>query len=463
MSVDPYSFADGIEAEVVYQLATNPRVYTSFKEVIEIEAFPTPAAQTIMKAVTALVHRDGGSPSNPKSVVQQIHHMTHEDGTFTIDSAHEAVEFFDDGADGDMTAEDVAALFRPMVRDRGMWKSIQGYHTHNNAEETMEDFRRSMTAGVLNKQARSKLSLSWYEDIARLRMMEFLPTGILEFDKLTRGMRRGHLTTVGAPTNAGKSSFIRQCSTMTAREGGVALVITNETSEEELKLMILADLTNIPFSVLISTDTDDPIHRASMDRYRENSGEWGPIHVVSVNSGELTPAEVKRLIKEVEVEEGREVDFTGVDYGDRMTPDEGPEFPTHIFYKLIWDGLESTAQEGTGVLMTASQLKGTHKTRFAMPDDLADSRHKGRISPTVWTLNPEEAEGGAENFICVAKTKTGPSGQHIFTGPIETAFDFGRYSKLPKAILQGVRPSVALHGNQVKSALEKSGFAVSSG
>lgn len=453
-AVVPYALAPEFERGLVYCLATSPSVYAAVATHLEPEAFPSAEARTLVKIFAQIYETLGRGPVTETEVVQEVTAHARDRGKITIDHLHAVVAYLELGATHDVTAEAALKLFRPQLQNRVRDEAIRSSLSGASTEDCVAQLQASLTVGVLNQSPSSEMSADWYHDIARLNLMETVPTGCAAVDiRMKGGAAKGQLFVAGGGSNSGKSSWLRQMAAIASREGGAVLFVTNQTPLRMVKAMILADLTNIPFAKIMSGDFTDPAHKQSWARYHEGEQRWGPIHTMWVAPGDATPQTIFDEAKRIEDRHGYKLLEIGIDYADRLTDGNLTGSPDYIVMRNVYEPLTVYAQENNCVVATGSQVKDKKKgAKYLTESELSDSKHKGRIAEQVITLNPEKNdEGEKEMWVYIAKQKLDEA--EIAVGPVATDFAFGRFSKLSKRIHAGARPSEAARADAVESAM----------
>ncbi|HSL82536.1 MAG TPA: DnaB-like helicase C-terminal domain-containing protein, partial [Thermoanaerobaculia bacterium] len=80
-----------------------------------------------------------------------------------------------------------------------------------------------------------------------------VPTGFIDFDRITHGLNRGNLIIIAGRPGMGKTSFALNCCQHVAlREGRPVGIFSLEMSAQELGLRVLCSEANVPFSRLRS-------------------------------------------------------------------------------------------------------------------------------------------------------------------------------------------------------------------
>lgn len=433
---DPYKMSPAFEAQVVRLMATNRRFFNSIRRGIDADGFTDPDAKVIVKACFSVFEETGEGPGAEEIVVQQLHHLCHEIGKITIDSALSALDYLEDAGEApSLDPDQVMKVLLPQIRERMKMDALKDGLMGSDVLEMRRKLEVVDQIGYVESDLGGRLGVNVFDSMKAMTMLDRMSSGVLELDNvLMGGFPRQQFFCYLGGSNAGKSTALGQTAAAAVRSRGLVIVATNELPKEMWKAKVMGDLTDVPFQQIMSGRSN-----IARRRYEERSGDWGTLYVKDIPSGLTTPADLDDWRKEVEDKEGRAVDMLLVDYADRMT-DGKKTASDYSMFAGIYNGLADMAKAHNMVVGTASQSKYNDgkKSAYLTLDHFADSRHKGRIANIVVSLNwieDKDAEDEKSYWLYIAKQKLGKS--DVPVGPITPDFEFGRISTLPKRVRDG--------------------------
>lgn len=445
---DRYTMEPAFEQALVTYLAINRKVYGALRSGLEVDAFPRKESQVIVKACNAVFEETGEGPGSSIIVAQKLRHQHIEDGALTMDAMSDALQYLEDGIDMDPrpTAEQVVAALIPQIKERMTGDLLRDMISGLDMTEAKRKIEVAETLGFVDTSLGSKLGISSFRDIAALKHMAKLPTGIPVLDMFFEGgAPRGQLFAWLGDSNAGKSTALGQQAGAGLREQALVLYGSNELPPPMVKAKIFGDLTDTPFKAILAGTA-----RQAEKRFAEMAERLGDLYVKELDTGITTPADLDDWRKEVEDAEGRAVDLMCVDYADRMTDGKDTNASDYLVMKNVYNGLVQIAKDGHCVVATASQAKGLTKgQKYATLGDFADSRHKGRIANVVVSLNWDPELELMTLYIC--KQKLGKADHPLKEFPAD--WEFGRVSQIPDRVKLGTRPSDDWQADQVVAAV----------
>lgn len=146
---------------------------------------------------------------------------------------------------GNPTAMEVLERVRGAVE--AAQSTISGSSSVHNGKSAVDIFRKAM----------------W--DRIKSGNTPGLPTGIIEFDAHTGGMRPGELWVVGAKTSGGKSILMLQMAAEAILQGKSVAIFTLELGADEVMARLLSCMHRIPMSELMHTE---PITKSNLDKLK---------------------------------------------------------------------------------------------------------------------------------------------------------------------------------------------------
>lgn len=222
--------------------------------------------------------------------------------------------------------------------------------------------------------------------------------------RMTAGIHKGTLWTMGGRTSRGKTSAMLQMALTLAQRGFKTLFISAEMTDIELNDRMIAMISNVPLVTLRTAAVHGVM--AQVNRAIE---KLHSIPLVISFGGQMT---MDRVMLQTDT---YEPDVVVVDYLQRFVAPVGGSNSRSAFYSDVANGLKALAMDKKIGVITGSQLSRSIEFRDDQTPTLADLKESGGIeeaSDLVVLLNiPHYGENGFRRgeFI-VAKHRNGPLG-----------------------------------------------------
>lgn len=244
-----------------------------------------------------------------------------------------------------------------------------------------------------------------------------LPTGFIDFDRMTAGLHSGQLIVVGGRPSMGKSS-IALCAAQYAaiQHNAVVAVFSLEMSKEELGMRLLSGLARIDskrIKVGRLADRDWPVLTQAADKLSKAK-------IFIDDSGDLTVMDMRARCRRLQSSEKR-LDLVVVDYLQLMKGTKGSQRGESSREREISEisrNLKSLAKELKVPIIALSQLSRSLESRQDKRPMLSDLRESGAIEQDAdivtfvyrdeW-YNKDSEEKGIAEFI-IAKHRAGETG-----------------------------------------------------
>jgi KaiC/GvpD/RAD55 family RecA-like ATPase len=425
---DAYELDPSFLDAVAYLCCASPRFWAQIGREIDAELVPDDTARLVIATCGRLARDLGRGPDSPVLVLQQI-----RAGVSTGKIAHNdlvaASELLDRVEDVGVPAEDgVIAMLAPVLRRKmeadALQQMIEAYGKRADLTEVMELVAKSQRLGKVDLDTGTRLGMGSFAEIAKIRQMERLTTGVIDLDiPLDGGLGRGSLgVAVGGPGD-GKSMFLSHVAAEALCHGLHVVYATLELPEAVVLGRLKANLTGCSISEIM-----DGRHDRAAQRLEGMLPYLGAFTTKYMTPGATTVTDLRIWVERCEEAAQRPVDLLVVDYADKLgAPKEQNEYNA---MKIVYEGLRHFAVERGLWAWTASQA-----TRAAAKDraegsrkldlnHMADSMHKGRVADLVVSLNARD-EGQQMEFY-VAKNRIGRS--RVTVGPLPCDFGTGRIS-----------------------------------
>jgi replicative DNA helicase len=269
--------------------------------------------------------------------------------------------------------------------------------------------------------------------------MRGLPTGFIDFDKVTGGLRGGDLVIIAGRPGMGKTTLAINMAEHVALDlntRGSVLIFTMEMPAEQLMTRMLSSVGGVPLRDIRSGRISDQ----DWDRIRGATGQLTEARIFIDESAGQTPTELRARARRVKREHG--LDLVVVDYLQLMHV-KGSKENRATEISEISRGLKTMAKELDVPVIALSQLNRSVEQRQEKKPVMSDLRESGSIEQDadmiLFIYREEEYDpntprkGQAE--INLAKHRNGE------TGPFTLTFQgqFTRFQNfLPESYVEGV-------------------------
>lgn len=446
--VPPHS----VEAEqaVLGGLMLDPAAWDSVGDVVIAEDFYRPDHRLIFEAMGLLV--TGGKPCDVVTVVGELERTAH------LESAG-GLAYIGSLARDTPTAANVRA-YAQIVRERSVLRQLVHAGTEiassvfNNEGQTARElvdraeqrvfeiaeagFRggsQTMAARVLLPPLIDRID-EWNQNPDGMRG---LPTGFIDFDRKTGGLRPGDLVIVAGRPSMGKTTLAVNMAENAALDVNVAasvVIFSMEMPSEQLLMRMMSSLARVPLGSIRGG-------RMSPDDWTRLTGatqQLGNARIFIDETPALTPTELRARARRLKREHG--LDLVVVDYLQLMqVPGTQENRATEI--AEISRGLKALAKELALPVIALSQLNRGVEQRQDRRPVMSDLRESGALeqdADMILMIYREEVydknttkRGIAE--VDLAKHRNGETGQIMLTFRGE----FSRFENhMPDAYAEGV-------------------------
>lgn len=247
-----------------------------------------------------------------------------------------------------------------------------------------------------------------------------VPTGFIDFDRITHGLNRGNLIIIAGRPGMGKTSFaLNVCQHVAIREGRPVGIFSLEMSGQELGLRVLCSEANVPFSRLRSGH----LSQKQWSRIIQTTRKVGEAPLYIDDSPNPSLLEVASKARRLKAERGLEL--LVLDYLQLMQAG-GRYENRNLEIAAISRGMKQLSKELDMPVIALSQLSRNPERRGSdHRPQLSDLRESGSIEQDadlvaflyreeLYKPDDPEVEGLAE--VLIAKHRNGE------TGRIELAF-----------------------------------------
>ncbi len=247
-----------------------------------------------------------------------------------------------------------------------------------------------------------------------------VPSGFIDFDRITHGLNRGNLIIIAGRPGMGKTSFaLNVCQHVALRESRPVGIFSLEMSSQELGLRVLCSEANVPFSRLRSGH----LSQKQWGRIIQTTRDVGEAPLYIDDSPNPSLLEVASKARRLKAEKGLEL--LVLDYLQLMQAG-GRYENRNLEIAAISRAMKQLAKELDLPVIALSQLSRNPERRGSdRRPQLADLRESGSIEQDadlvafifreeVYKPDNPEVEGLAE--VIISKHRNGE------TGSIELAF-----------------------------------------
>jgi len=260
-----------------------------------------------------------------------------------------------------------------------------------------------------------------------------VPSGFIDFDRITHGLNRGNLIIIAGRPGMGKTSFaLNVCQHVALRESRPVGIFSLEMSSQELGLRVLCSEANVPFSRLRSGH----LSQKQWGRIIQTTRQVGDAPLFIDDSPNPSLLEVASKARRLKAEKGLEL--LVLDYLQLMQAG-GRYENRNLEIAAISRALKQLAKELDLPVIALSQLSRNPERRGSdRRPQLADLRESGSIEQDadlvafifreeVYKPDDPEVEGLAE--VIFAKHRNGETGtiELAFLGEITTFKNLDRH------------------------------------
>ena len=247
-----------------------------------------------------------------------------------------------------------------------------------------------------------------------------VPSGFIDFDRITHGLNRGNLIIIAGRPGIGKTSFaLNVCQHVALRESRPVGIFSLEMSSQELGLRVLCSEANVPFSRLRSGH----LSGNQWSRIIQTTREVGDAPLFIDDSPNPSLLEVASKARRLKAEKGLEL--LVLDYLQLMQAG-GRYENRNLEVAAISRAMKQLAKELDLPVIALSQLSRNPERRGSdRRPKLADLRESGAIEQDADLVafiyrdevyNPDNPEVEGLGELIIAKHRNGE------TGTVELAF-----------------------------------------
>ncbi len=422
--VDPYNLDPAVEQALTVYACSRPRFWGRIAKHVDVACLRSKWAQLAFKTAKDVAQELGRGPESTSLILQRLRRLN-ADGKITSEDIECVDDYLNDDSINSLpTEESVGAELIPIIRRRlerqVALKVAHAYGQRRDLASVLRDAEAIHRIGVVDESTGSTLDDA-FRQMAALRNMQRLPTGIPELDEaLGGGPGRGQLWCVLGDSADGKSMLLSQMLSEAALLGLHCVYATLELPAPWVWARIIAAMLDMGINDVFEGGAGEQRALQELARLR---GQIGPIVVQDFPAKATTPADLRDWVSRCEDDAGRPVDLFVCDYADKLTwRDKSGQMREYEVMLHVYEELRLYVLNGNKWGWTASQSKTRQNLKQILGlNDFADSKHKPRVLDGVITNNVSEDR--TEVRIHVAKNRTGETGKIV--GPLPTVWSRG--------------------------------------
>lgn len=427
LPTDPYNLDPEFERAVLYLSCSNQSFWTRVGQKLDPRCMGEPQAKLMLETVHQVVRKVGRPPTSTIAMLQHLRGRVQE-GKATIADVVACADLFDKAEDrGLPDEEDAVNAIVPVLRRRMQQSAVIKAHDEfskgGDFSAVQLALHEAASLGKLTQISSAELNASVFDDIARVRNLDRLPSGIMELDlALDGGLARGELEVYLADSGGGKSIMLASQAAEGVRSGLCVCMATLELPRHVQFARIMSNLTGVPVLDILEVPEK---RREAQRRWEIMAPQMGTCFVADFAPHATSVMEVASWIEASEQRTGKKVDLAVLDYGDKFhAPENKDATNEYVAMRYVYEAMRrDIAVKRNMWVHTASQAsRGQGKNKRLDMHNVADSMHKVRVADKIITLNP--SEDGEEMTFFVAKNRTGKS--RIEVGPLPTDFSRAR-------------------------------------
>lgn len=440
---EPRSLGLGVpyERQLAARLSESPRLWEQLGEALRPEWIQDTSARHVLTACHQVWKGTQEGPSSIATVSRQLRHMSVEQGRLSKEQLALALDLLSDHEPEQCPSDpefshQVGRAIRDRLKGEQFDKMIMARGKDPDLDTTpyTEQLRRIELIGKQRSTEQPHYDVTGgdvWTQIDKLHRHDKMPLGIRELDEeLEGGIYRQSLVVYGADSNVGKSHALLHTSLHNVMLGRRVIYIPTEQSVPANMARTAAWVTNLPGQQVIAK-TPEAVKRWAQWQSRVT----GAFDMAFLPKGG-TPSQLRTLLGRICKENPRFQqgwDILVVDIADRMGSDNKSSQGSYAIMGDVYEELADMAVGANGWVITGSQLKDMSNKKHKGPpgwQDLADSRHKGKIASAVITAWVDE-DWQDGRWWHISKARDQKVGGTV--GPLPTAFERNQIYPVPDA------------------------------
>lgn len=431
---EPYELHPGFEELVVYYCATNTQFWSRVGHAVEPERLRHPLGKLVFDTARLIAKDTGKGPDAGLITVQRLAARMYE-GKVTQGELTAVNDLIDRVCDmPPPKVEDVIEELLPIVRRAlhrlGIMMATDDYAKKGDFRLVESIFEKARRLGEVELVDGSRLAPVSFDEIAKLKLADRLPTGVIELDLQLGGLRVGELGVWIGDSGGGKSQALAHQAAESIRNGHLTGFITLELPKPVQLARLFANITGMPVNQILDNEQD-------REEARRRMGLAEPLlgicEVADMPPQATTVRDIVEWITAKEQEHQTKMRAIIIDYADKLH-DPKVRDNDYVGMRNVYEALRRDIAVAREMwVWTASQATRPNKDRKKKLDlhHVADSMHKVRVADLIITLNPTEDMTQTEFFI--AKNRMGKSRFNV--GPVLTDFERARLVPAARELL----------------------------
>ena len=340
-----------------------------------------------LRAVRAILSRNGHAPEHPALVIQQIRAWM-DDGKISHDKLTAVADLLTDIPPG--KEDDVASMviepLKQVAKEHAVKSAIAALSKPTGMEDVIADFERVNRIGKKSSSTGILIGSGSFEAMARLRNVDRLGSGIQPLDILMKGgLPRGMQAVIVGNYGVGKSMYLSSQAAYSALLGLSVGYITLELHPGIISSRIYAALLDMPIDDVLGDRNAE-----AEARIVKLAPQIGMISVEQMEPKVTTHLDIYEWMQRSYKKHGRKFDVLIVDYADKMgSPKHKENDSSYVAMNTVYEGLRLIAESEGIWEFTASQPKNPGKNdknaKYVPPggNEMADSMNKARVTDVI--------------------------------------------------------------------------------
>lgn len=408
MPVEPYKFDDVFEVRVALTCAINPDFWAVWGVHLEPEAMGNPACALLVRTVRSVAADLGRGPSDISVVFQRLRRQV-TDGKVSQKELDAVTDLLDeDPGRPDELAVELKPVFEVRLKQAAARAAIDSYAGHGDTSKVTTLLDQVSSLGRRRDDIGIIFGPQAEQELAKLRNVSRLSTGILELDVLMRGgtPKKETCVIIGG-YKTGKSMSLNQIGATSLVDGHTTVYASLELEKSLIFARFQACLTGVPIDDILETPQGEALAKSRLEKL------WprlGTLVVEKFPRRGATATDVTRWVERVQQQLGRKVDVFLLDYLDELVTENSRENGSEYAARgAVLAKLSEWNIDNDVWFWTATQTKrgsGKDPNRRTSGDDVADSIKTMRIVDKAITIT-NKGDDMLEWFIAANRTGVG--------------------------------------------------------
>ena len=432
--VEPYNLDPDFERVVLYLCAHKPGFWSLVGYAVDPDSVEVGGGKLLLDTIRQIAKELGSGPASTLVVVQRLRRRVHE-GKVTVEQVREVCEIFDAAQDCDIPEDEAIVnellpVLKRKMHSQAILMSHKEFAAKGDFSVVTDLLERTAALGTRERIAGSRLGVAGFDVIERAKVVDRLPTGVLELDlKFGGGLPRKSLGLWVGDSGGGKSIALASQAGECVRRQMFTGFVTLELPEHVQMARLLANISGVPTNDILDIEhwKEEAKRRVGLIEH-----QIGVCELAEFAPHATTVQDLVDWVEDMEQRHGGKMECLIVDYADKLYAPKIREDNQYLAMRVVYEDLRRLIAMARDMwVWTASQASRPSKDSAKKIDmhHVADSMHKARIVDAMITLNPREDEQ-MEAFV--AKYRLGIS--RYMVGPFMTDFARARLSPVTREL-----------------------------